>query len=58
MKLTPILERQFQRMASQLVDSTIPETRAYWRTKYCGASPEEASDPRPWNVVFSERKES
>lgn len=36
------------------VDSTIKETRIYWREKI-GATPSEARDPRPFSEVVAER---
>ena len=37
--LTLLLQRHMIRMALQLVNSTIPETRAYWREKCPWAEP-------------------
>lgn len=44
-----------QRTARQLVDSRLGSTRTYWRTRFYGATPEEAADPRPFAVVLAER---
>lgn len=45
----------FTRMADQLVDSALPSTREFWRTRYFNATPEEAADPRPFSEVLAER---
>lgn len=42
-------------MAMQLVDSALPETRRFWRTKYFAATTAEADDPRAFQLVLSER---
>lgn len=46
------------RMALQLVDSTLATTREYWRATYFNATPQEASDPRPFAEVLAEREPS
>lgn len=51
-----ILVQHFDFTKNQLIDSTILTTRIFWRTKYCGASEREASDPRPWAEVVAQRK--
>jgi hypothetical protein len=43
------------RTANQLVDSALASTREFWRVRFFGATPEEASDPRPFAEVLAER---
>ena len=45
----------FPFMAAQLVDSSLATTREFWRTRYFNASPDEASDPRPFAEVLRAR---
>lgn len=45
MSLRALIVRHMTRTAVQLVDSTIPTTREWWRTE--AGYPEHAHDPRP-----------
>lgn len=45
-------------MAMQLVDSSLATTREFWRSKFFAATPEEASDPRPFREVLALRQAS
>lgn len=50
-----VLNRIFQMQLVQLVDSTNPTTREFWRKTYCNASDDEARDPRPFADVLASR---
>jgi hypothetical protein len=51
-----ILTYAFDLHLQQHVDSVLPTTRIFWRTKFFNATPEEANDPRPWAEVLAERE--
>lgn len=55
MSLPSLMDRHLDRMACQLVDSTVETTRVFWRTKFFNATSAEAADPRPFAVVLAER---
>jgi hypothetical protein len=38
-----------------MVDSSVPETRMFWRRKWFNATEQEAADPRPFAEVLDER---
>lgn len=56
MRLNPIIASHADRMANQLVDSTLESTRLFWRAKM-GATDQEARDPRPFCDVLAERQQ-
>ena len=39
----------------QMVDSTVPTTREFWRRTYFDATDDEARDPRPFAEVLESR---
>ena len=55
MSLPSLMDWHLDRMARQLVDSSVASTRLFWRTKFFTATPQEAADPRPFAEVLSER---
>lgn len=56
MRLLPIMQAAFALQAVSFVDSVVPQTRRFWRTRYFDATPAEADDPRPFADVLKERK--
>jgi len=46
MSLRAVIGHHLLCMALQLVDSTVPTTRVYWR-RWCGLPEDVANDPRP-----------
>lgn len=52
-----VFVRIFQMQLVQMVDSTVPTTREFWRKTYCNASDDEARDPRPFADVIASRSD-
>lgn len=51
-----LLDLAFAIHLASHVDSALETTRIFWRTKFFGATPEEASDTRPWVEIEEQRR--
>ena len=56
MNLRPLTHNHACRIIDQMVDSSLAETRVFWRLRHGGATLDQARDPRPFAEVMSKER--